>query len=182
VRKSVQEEGMEKIYYSVLAVPVVRNVFIASTAKGICMLDFETTEKAFLKELKENVSGEVVRDDKKNKKALSQVRKYLRGELRRFNCKLDFRGTSFQKKVWLQLTKIPYGETRSYAEIARAVGHPKAFRAVGSANGANPIPLIAPCHRVIESSGGLGGFGHGLPMKRRLLALEKDFRSKGIKR
>jgi methylated-DNA-[protein]-cysteine S-methyltransferase len=102
--------------------------------------------------------------------------------LRRFNCKLDFRGTSFQKKVWLQLTKIPYGETRSYAEIARAVGHPKAFRAVGSANGANPIPLIAPCHRVIESSGGLGGFGHGLPMKRRLLALEKDFRSKGIKR
>jgi len=172
---------MEKIYYSAMTVPVVKNVFIASTAKGICMLDFQTSEKKFLKEVRENVSGEIIRDNKKNQKALSQIRKYLRGELKRFNCRLDFRGTPFQKKVWSQLTKIPYGETRSYADIARAIGHPKAFRAVGSANGSNPIPIIAPCHRVIESNGGLGGFGHGLPMKKRLLALEKIYVSKGMK-
>jgi O-6-methylguanine DNA methyltransferase len=172
---------MEKIYYSALAVPVVKNVFVASTTKGICMLDFQTSEKKFLKEVRENVSGEIVRDNKKNREALYQIRKYLRGELKRFGCKLDFRGTPFQKKVWAQLMKIPYGETRSYAEIARAIGHPKAFRAVGSANGANPIPIIAPCHRVIESNGGLGGYGHGLPMKKRLLALERTYGSRGIK-
>ena len=164
---------MDRIYYSALAVPVVKNVFVASTTKGICMLDFQTSEKKFLKEVRDTFSGELVRDNKKNQKTLHQIRKYLKGELKRFNCRLDFRGTPFQKKVWSQLIKIPYGETRSYGEIARAIGHPKAFRAVGSANGANPIPIIAPCHRVIESSGGLGGFGHGLPMKKRLLALEK---------
>ena len=172
---------MEKIYYSMLKVPLIKNVFIASTAKGICMLDFQTSEKTFLKEVRDTFSGEIVRDNKKNQKNLYQIKKYLKGEVKRFNCRLDFRGTRFQKKVWSQLMKIPYGETRSYADIARAIGHPRAFRAVGSANGANPIPIIAPCHRVIESNGGLGGYGHGLPMKRRLLALEKIYVSKGMK-
>jgi methylated-DNA-[protein]-cysteine S-methyltransferase len=168
---------MEKIYYSMLTVPFIKNVFVASTTKGICMVDFHTSEKEFLKEAKESFSGEMIKDDKKNRKALSQIEKYLNGKLKRFDCALDFRGTPFQKKVWAQLMKIPYGETRSYGEIARAVGRPKAFRAVGNANGANPIPIIAPCHRVIESNGGLGGFGHGLPLKKRLLALEKAYGS-----
>ncbi len=101
------------------------------------------------------------------------MKKYLEGRLKRFNCKLDLRGTPFQKKVWSALTKIPYGETRSYQDVARAIGHPKAFRAVGNANGNNPIPLIIPCHRVIESNGGLGGFGHGLKVKKELLDFEK---------
>jgi methylated-DNA-[protein]-cysteine S-methyltransferase len=104
---------------------------------------------------------------------MGQLRKYLKGELRRFDCKLDFEGTPFQKKVWSALAKIPYGQTRSYQEIAKSIGHPKAFRAVGNANGRNSIPLIVPCHRVIESDGGLGGFGHGIKMKKRLLDLEK---------
>jgi methylated-DNA-[protein]-cysteine S-methyltransferase len=81
-------------------------------------------------------------------------------------------GTDFQKSVWSQLRKIPYGETRSYSQIAEAIGRPKAVRAVGTANGSNPVAIIVPCHRVIGSSGKLTGYGGGLPLKKRLLELE----------
>ncbi|MGZ3606022.1 MAG: methylated-DNA--[protein]-cysteine S-methyltransferase, partial [Thermodesulfobacteriota bacterium] len=138
-----------------------------------CAVDFLKTEKAFLRELKRKFTGKIVKDDPKNKKAIGQLRKYLKGELQRFDCKLNFEGTPFQKKVWSALTRIPYGQTRSYQEIAKAIGRPKAFRAVGNANGRNSMPLIVPCHRVIESNGGLGGFGHGIEVKKRLLNLEK---------
>ncbi len=83
-------------------------------------------------------------------------------------------GTSFQQKVWRALTKIPRGQTRSYAWVARQIGKPKAVRAVGAACGANPVPVIVPCHRVIASDGSFGGFGGGLPMKRQLLRLERS--------
>jgi methylated-DNA-[protein]-cysteine S-methyltransferase len=86
--------------------------------------------------------------------------------------KLDLEGTEFQRKAWQAMRKIPFGETISYGEQARKVGKPKAYRAVGSANGKNPIPIIVPCHRVLASDGSLGGYSLGLPMKRRLLALE----------
>ena len=165
---------MEKIYYSTLTVPFIKNVFVASSAKGVCMVDFHTSEKEFLKGARKSFSGEMIKDDKTNRKAISQIEKYLNGTLKRFDCTLDFRGTPFQKKVWAQLMKIPYGETRSYREIARAIGRPKAFRAVGNANGSNRIPIILPCHRVIESDGGLGGFGHGIKMKKQLLDFEKN--------
>jgi len=164
---------MKKIYYSSFDSSLLKNVFVASTEKGVCAVDFLKTEKAFLKELKERFPGEIVKDGRKNQDAINQLRKYLKGELRRFTCKLDFEGTPFQKKVWSALTKIPYGQTRSYQEIAKSIGHPKAFRAVGNANGENSIPLIVPCHRVIESNGGMGGFGHGIKVKMQLLSLEK---------
>lgn len=164
---------MEKIYYSFFDSPLLRKVFVASTEKGVWAVDFLKTEKAFLKEVKERFTGEVVKDDRRNKKVIDQLKKYLNGKLRRFDCKLDFEGTPFQKKVWSALTGIPYGQTQSYQEIAKSIGHPKAFRAVGNANGQNSIPLIVPCHRVIESNGGLGGFGHGIKVKKRLLGLEK---------
>jgi O-6-methylguanine DNA methyltransferase len=164
---------MEKIYYSSLNSSLLGKVFVASTDRGLCMVDFFTSEKEFLKRLTKRVPGEIVRNDQKNRDILNQLRKYLKGELKRFYCKLDFKGTPFQKKVWSALAKIPYGQTRSYKEISKTIGHPKAFRAVGNANGQNSIPLIIPCHRVIESNGGLGGFGHGLEVKRRLLDFEK---------
>ena len=164
---------MEKIYYSSFDSPLLKKVFVASTERGVCMVDFLKSEKVFLKRLREHFPGKIIKDDRKNGKVLSQLKKYLKGELKRFNCKLDFRGTPFQKKVWAALAKIPYGQTRSYKEIARAIGHPKAFRAVGNANGENSIPLILPCHRVIESNGGLGGFGHGVEVKKQLLEFEK---------
>jgi O-6-methylguanine DNA methyltransferase len=164
---------MKTIYYSYFQSPFLKKVFVASTERGVCMVDFLKSEKTFLKRLKERFLGKTVRDDQKNKEVLSQLKRYLKGDLKRFDCKLDLKGTPFEKKVWSALAKIPYGQTRSYKEIAQAIGHPKAFRAVGNANGQNSIPLIIPCHRVIESNGGLGGFGHGLKVKKQLLDLER---------
>ena len=164
---------MEKVFYSSFTSPFLKRVFVASTQRGVCMVDFLASEKTFLKRLKQLFPGEIVRNDRKNKEVLVQLKKYLEGRLQNFHCKLDFKGTPFQKEVWLELARIPYGQTRSYKEVAEAIGHSKAFRAVGNANGSNPIPLIIPCHRVIESKGGLGGFGHGLKVKRQLLDLEK---------
>jgi methylated-DNA-[protein]-cysteine S-methyltransferase len=164
---------METIHYSSFNSPFLKKVFVASTEGGVCMVDFLKSEEVFLRRLKEKFPGKIIRDDRKNRNVLNQLKKYLEGELQRFDCKLDFKGTPFQKKVWSALAKIPYGQTRSYKEIARAIGHPKAFRAVGNANGQNFIPLIIPCHRVIESNGGLGGFGHGVKVKKQLLDFEK---------
>lgn len=101
-----------------------------------------------------------------------QLRAYFQGKLREFDVPLDMQGTGFQKSVWRQLVTIPYGETRSYAQIAAAIGALRAVRAVGAANGANPVPIIVPCHRVIGSSGKLVGYGGGLSLKKRLLELE----------
>jgi len=107
------------------------------------------------------------------REAARQLRAYFAGDLRQFNLPLDLRGTDFQLRVWNQLLKIPYGETRSYSDIARAIHSPKAVRAVGAANGANPISIVVPCHRVIGSSGKLVGYGGGLPLKKRLLEMER---------
>ena len=101
-----------------------------------------------------------------------QLRAYFAGSLRCFDLPLDPQGTDFQKRVWRQLEAIPFGETRSYRQIAAAIGAPNAVRAVGAANGANPIPIVIPCHRVIGSGGKLVGYGGGLELKKRLLELE----------
>lgn len=101
-----------------------------------------------------------------------QLNRYFVGGLQTFTLELDFSGTEFQKKVWSALLTIPFGQTRSYGQIAKHIGHPKAVRAVGAANGKNPISIIAPCHRVIGSNGKLTGFAGGLEAKARLLALE----------
>ena len=102
-----------------------------------------------------------------------QLHAYFSGELENFTVPLSPEGTPFQQKVWSELLKIPYGETISYGELARRIGNPNASRAVGLANGSNPIPIIIPCHRVIGSDGKLTGYGGGLPIKEKLLALEK---------
>jgi methylated-DNA-[protein]-cysteine S-methyltransferase len=107
-----------------------------------------------------------------------QLNDYFSGKRKSFSVNLDFRGTEFQKKVWAALLTIPFGETRSYGQIAKQIKNPKAVRAVGVANGRNPISIIAPCHRVIGSTGKLTGFAGGLEAKACLLALEgrKDIR------
>ena len=101
-----------------------------------------------------------------------EVMEYLDGKRKTFDIKYEINGTEFQKKVWKELTKIPYGETRTYKEIAVAVGNPKASRAVGMANNKNPISIVVPCHRVIGSNGKLVGYAGGLDMKKALLDLE----------
>jgi methylated-DNA-[protein]-cysteine S-methyltransferase len=104
--------------------------------------------------------------------AIEQLGEYFAGRRQRFELPLAPRGTEFQRRVWLALREIPYGETVSYGELARRIGNPGASRAVGLANGANPLPILVPCHRVIGADGSLTGFGGGLPIKRKLLALE----------
>ena len=104
--------------------------------------------------------------------ASNQIQEYMAGKRRSFDLPLAPQGSDFQKQVWDALCEIPYGETRSYRDIAEAVGNAKACRAVGNANNKNPIPLIIPCHRVIASNGGLGGYAYGLKTKIFLLNLE----------
>jgi len=107
------------------------------------------------------------------KETIRQLRSYFAGELEEFDLPLAPEGTTFQLNVWKRLCDIPYGETISYGELAGRIGNPKASRAVGLANGANPIPIVIPCHRVIGSNGKLTGYGGGLPIKEKLLALER---------
>jgi methylated-DNA-[protein]-cysteine S-methyltransferase len=116
-------------------------------------------------------------ETKEIKNIFNQIQEYLHGERKNFDVKILFKGTNFQKKVWGQLAKIPYGETRSYKAIAQQVGIPKGARAVGMANHNNPIPIIIPCHRVIGASGNLIGYGGGLDLKQKLLALEKKYKT-----
>jgi methylated-DNA-[protein]-cysteine S-methyltransferase len=105
------------------------------------------------------------------KDTVTQLEEYFARERTEFDLPIELDGTAFQKEVWTELSRIPYGETISYGELARRVGRPKGPRAVGQANGKNPIPIIVPCHRVLASNG-IGGYGGGLPMKRTLLAVE----------
>jgi methylated-DNA-[protein]-cysteine S-methyltransferase len=109
-----------------------------------------------------------------NRAAAVQIVEYLEGKRRSFDLALDPRGTPFQRAVWRELAAIAYGETRSYQEVARAIGKPRAVRSVGAANGANPLALVVPCHRVIAADGSLGGYGGGLELKARLLAMESS--------
>ena len=103
----------------------------------------------------------------------TEIMEYLKGERTTFDIAYELDGTAFQKKVWEELTKIPYGETRTYKEIAVAIGNPNASRAVGMANNKNPLMMVVPCHRVIGANGKLVGYGGGIAMKRELLALER---------
>ncbi|MDH1899273.1 methylated-DNA--[protein]-cysteine S-methyltransferase [Aeromonas caviae] len=107
---------------------------------------------------------------------LAEFRDYFAGRLQRFTLPLAPRGTAFQQAVWQALCDIPYGETRSYGDIARAIGKPNAVRAVGAANGRNPLSIIIPCHRVIGQNGSLTGYAGGLPIKQALLTLERASR------
>jgi methylated-DNA-[protein]-cysteine S-methyltransferase len=110
--------------------------------------------------------------------AVTQIREYFAGARTAFDLPLDLGGTPFQQKVWLELATIPFGTTISYGEQARRIGRPEAARAVGAANGRNPVPVVLPCHRVIGSSGALTGFGGGLDTKRSLLRHETEVRAR----
>lgn len=111
-------------------------------------------------------------DPERTRELVRQLGEYFAGERRQFDLPLAAAGTPFQRAVWSELSRIPFGETRSYGEVARALGKPGASRAVGRANGANPIPIVVPCHRVLGADGSLTGFGGGLEAKAALLALE----------
>lgn len=151
------------------------HLLVAASDKGIVKLSIASSQAQFLAELEREFPGQVwKRDDAAPAIAAAarQLTEYFAGKRREFDLPLDAHGTPFQKRVWNALRRIPYGETRSYGDIARAAGSPKGARAVGMANHNNPIGIVVPCHRVIASDGSLGGYGGGLELKRRLLELE----------
>ena len=124
----------------------------------------------------------VVKDDARTASVREELAEYANGQRKTFEVPLSLSGSEWQKKVWMELTRIPFGETRSYGEIADALGHPGAARAVGSANARNVLPVVVPCHRVIAADGTLGGFNGGLHLKERLLEHENSVLSVAAER
>ncbi len=122
----------------------------------------------------ENIETEITTKSKEVQKVENEFNEYLGGKRKTFDIPINLVGTEFQKKVWNELLNIPYGETRSYKDIAKAIGNEKASRAIGNANNKNPVMIIVPCHRVIGSNNKLVGYGGGLDMKEKLLELERN--------
>jgi methylated-DNA-[protein]-cysteine S-methyltransferase len=141
-------------------------LLLAGTSSALALVHFQCGPRPW------RPPGEWLQQEEPFRLAITQLREYFAGTRRRFELALAPRGTPFQLSVWQLLRAIPYGQTVTYGEIARRLGRPEAARAVGLANGANPLPIVVPCHRVIGADGSLTGFGGGLPIKRALLHLE----------
>jgi methylated-DNA-[protein]-cysteine S-methyltransferase len=158
---------METLFYVHTPSPV-GPLFLAASVKGLVRLEFEARMQ--------KLNSHAIRL-RESKPALApylrELKDYFAGERREFSFPLDLRGTEFQLACWRALLEIPYGETCSYRDIAQAIGHAHAYRAVGMSNNRNPIAIVVPCHRVIASSGSLCGYGGGLDIKRKLLDLEQ---------
>lgn len=153
-----------------------RSFLVAASEKGLVYVDIKTSDTtnllAFFAKYDEAV--DFCHDQQKLAPYTSQLGDYLRGERQVFELSLDFgkRGTPFQQAVWRELLKASFGESSSYSALAVAVGKPQAIRAVGTAVGKNPMPIVVPCHRILRKDGGIGGYAGGLSLKRRLLAIE----------
>jgi O-6-methylguanine DNA methyltransferase len=154
-------------------------LFLAASHRGLVALEFDArlpgqqSIRPNPRDLREEKRGFIFEESSgKLRPYVAELEEYFSGKRREFSFPLDLRGTDFQRACWRALLAIPYGETRTYADIARAVGKPNAFRAVGMANNRNPIAIVVPCHRVISSDGTLCGYGGGLDVKRKLLERE----------
>jgi len=173
---------METLHSTIFTSPV-GPLFLAASERGLVALEFDArlpgqqTIRPNPRDLREESRDEsktvqFIPSASKLRPYTTELEEYFSGKRRAFGFPLDLRGTEFQLTCWRALLSIPYGETRSYADIARAVGCPKGFRAVGMANNRNPVAIVVPCHRVIASDGTLCGYGGGLDIKRKLLELE----------
>jgi methylated-DNA-[protein]-cysteine S-methyltransferase len=160
---------MTRLFCSFTETPVGR-LFLAGDSAGLRRIEFcsETT--------KSEIDPEWIEDRARFSDVMQQISEYFEGTRKTFDLPLAPAGTPFQQAVWRGLQSIPYGQTISYRDLARAIGRPSAIRAVGAANGRNPLPIIIPCHRVVGSSGHLTGYGGGLHIKESLLALERKNR------
>lgn len=143
--------------------------YLLASRVGLCAVGFKKFDEEFISSLSSK-EAEVLHLNQ----AVQQITEYLHGKRKTFDLTLDFHGTSFQKKVWQKLSSIPYGKTFSYKEVASQINQPLAVRAVGRANGKNPLCLVIPCHRVISADGSLGGYSGGLVLKNKLLQLERS--------
>lgn len=165
----------EALYYAMLESPVGL-LGVAATERGVCNIrTAQKNERQFVRYLEDVYACTPEKNDTRLQDVLDQLNAYFEGELTEFDCALDLTaGTAFQKRVWKRLLRIPYGETCSYSQLAKSLSKSKAHRAVGNANGRNPVPIIVPCHRVIHADGGLGGYTGGLHIKEFLLDLEQN--------
>lgn len=178
VQSRLATKMMEVLSYAIFTSPVGA-LFLAASKQGLVALEFDQrlpgqqTIRPNPRDLRaESKSVRFEESEQQLSPYLGELEEYFAGTRREFSFALDLRGTDFQVACWRALVRIPYGETRSYADIARAVGRPQGFRAVGMANNRNPIAIVVPCHRVIASDGTLCGYGGGLDVKRKLLELE----------
>ncbi len=160
-------QAMREIFYDRYLAPI-GPLTIGVTADGLAALEFG---KTYVRPQR-HAGDTWVRSASQVAPVVAELQDYFAGTRRRFSIPLDLRGTDFQLRCWRALLEIPYGETITYAELARRVGSPRGFRAVGMANHDNPVAIIVPCHRVLASDGSLGGYGGGLDVKRALLELE----------
>jgi O-6-methylguanine DNA methyltransferase len=167
-------ETTTTVYHASLQTPIGR-LHLFSTSHGLVKLALpnepQSEAEAYVR--RRLGSTTIAEDASAHETALAELTAYFAGACRSFTVPLDPRGTPFQRLVWDAVAAVPYGETRTYGEIAHVIGRPAAVRAVGAANGANPLPLIIPCHRLIGANGDLTGYGGGIEIKRRLLALEQ---------
>lgn len=152
----------------------IGTIYVASTEKGVCKLSIpKESKKDFLRWLSHHYDDDDVVENKiRNKEVIDQLTRYFNGKLAKFSVEVDYIGTSFELRVWKELTNIPYGTTISYKQLAKRVGVPRGFQAVGRANATNPLPIIIPCHRVLSQDGSLGGYSAGTKTKEFLLRLE----------
>ncbi len=162
--------SMSQIHIANPYIKGIGKIWIAANSRGLVRISIGGNLKEFLKELPDNDGWK--EDEHRFDSIIKQISAFAQGKSLRFKTTLDLYGTPFQKKVWRAIAKIPWGETRSYAWLARHAGNPKAVRAAAAACGANPVPLIIPCHRVIASDGTIGGFTGGIDLKKKLLELE----------
>lgn len=163
---------MKEVYYASVASPI-GTIWVASDKTGVCLVSLGGTEQEFLKELSAAGFRHAQVDREFNRGVVTEIEAFFAGKLVRFASPLHPQGRPFDMRVWQALQRIPLGETRSYEEIAQAIGNPRACRAVGGANSRNPLPLLIPCHRVIRKDGGLGGFACGTEIKHWLLQFEQ---------
>lgn len=159
-----------KVFYTIIRCPLGL-LLVGATERGLCAVEFGDSEDTLEKALRQEYP-DAQRDEAPLRAWIEALRDYFSGRELGLPGPLDVRATAFQRRVWQELQKIPYGRTRSYSEIAQAIGHPKAVRAVARACATNPVAVVIPCHRVIRADGSLGGYGGGLARKRALLSHE----------
>lgn len=149
-------------------------IYVASTDKGVCKISVpKQTRRDFFRWLNDHFDDHDVVDNKsRNKEVIDQLNRYFNGKLARFTCPVDLIGTPFQIRVWKELSRISYGTTITYKQLAKRIGTSKGFQAVGRANASNPLPIIVPCHRVLGTDGSLVGYSSGIKTKEFLLKLE----------
>lgn len=169
-------------FHSTVVTSCVGQLFLAASDRGLVALEFDArlpgrqtirpNPRDLRAERQKGASVHFEESETAMRPYVRELEEYFAGERRQFSFELDLRGTDFQLACWRALLAIPYGETRTYGDIARVIGRPQGFRAVGMANNRNPVAIVVPCHRVIASDGTLCGYGGGLDVKRKLLELE----------